>query len=477
MRVRTLFFLLLAAFAVQAPAWAQVDWSQRPEVGPPPIPQLPEIQQFTLQNGLEVYFVEKRDIPVAQFRVMIPAGSVHDPAGKFGLASVTADMLDEGAGSRDAIAFSDEVSFLGASLSVGAGLHMTQASLSTPASQMDAALALMADMLLRPTLEADDFERIKRQRLVGFSQQRAQARALASVASDRMLYGANHPYGRQTSGDSTSVANLTLADIQGFFQRHISPRGAKVVAVGDFSRADLERLLTTHLGSWQGQNPVAVTLPPAQQVEGRRIVLIHREGSAQSTIRVVRLGVSRTTPDYYALEVLNTILGGSFTSRLMQNLRERNGFTYGAGSAFVYRPENGPFLATSDVQKEFTARAVQEFLNELTAITEPIPTEEAERGRNNVALSFPQSFTTSGGMAAMIGDLVANGLPLDTYQSFVQNILAITPQTLQAAAQRHIDPNNVMIFIVGDANQVEPQLREAGWDAITRLTIEEALGL
>lgn len=477
MRIRTLFLLLLASFAIQAPAWAQVDWSQRPAVGPPPIPRLPEIQQFTLPNGLEVYFVEKRDIPVAQFRVMIPAGSIHDPNGKFGLASVTADMLDEGAGTRDAIAFSDEVSFLGANLSIGAGQHMTQASLSTPASQMDAALGLMADMLLRPALEADDFERLKRQRLVGFSQHRAQPRALVTVASERMLYGAGHPYGRQASGDSTSVANLSLEDVRAFFQRHISPVGAKVIAVGDFSRADLERLLTTHLGSWQGQAPVAVNIPTAQQVEGRRVVLIHRAGSAQSSIRVVRLGVSRTTPDYFQLEVLNTILGGSFTSRLMQNLRERNGFTYGAGSAFVYRPQAGPFLATSDVQKEFTARAVQEFLNELEAIRTPIPQEEVERGRNGGALSFPQSFMTSGGIAGMIGDLVANNLPLNYYETYVQNTLAVTQQSLLEAAQRHIDPNNVLIFIVGDADQVEPQLREAGWEAITRMSIEEALGL
>ncbi|HYE57933.1 MAG TPA: pitrilysin family protein [Rhodothermales bacterium] len=474
MRFRLLIFaLLLAVPALRA----QPNWAERPTLQAPPRFTMPPMQRFTLSNGLPVMLVEKHGVPIVQVNLVVKAGSVNDPAGKVGLAAVAADMMDEGAGNRTALELADAVEFLGVQLSTGAGLHSTEVALHTPVAKLEPALDLMADVALRPTFPQEELERLRARRLTALAQRRDQPRSIASVLFDRTLFGPQHPYGRGSS-DPAGIRGLTRDDLAGFHQTYIRPANAAFIVVGDVTPAQVQPLLEARFGRvWAaGSNPVPARVAAAAQVARRTIYLVDKPGAAQSVIRIGRIGAARSTPDYYALQVLNTILGGSFTSRLNQNLRETHGYAYGAGSSFGFRPVAGPFVATSDVQTDVTAPALTEFFNELRGIRNPIPAEELDKARSFVALSFPEPFGSVRGTAAMLAELFLNDLPDDTFNHFTERILAVTAADVQRVARQYVDPDKVAVIVVGDRSKVEAGIRALNLGTIQTLTIDDVLG-
>jgi zinc protease len=472
------FRLLILALLVAVPALrAQPNWAERPALQAAPRFTMPPLQRFTLSNGLPVMLVEKHGVPIVQVNLVARAGSVLDPAGKVGLASVAADMMDEGAGSRSALELADAVEFLGVQLSTGASLHSLEVGLHAPVSKLEAALDLMADVALRPTFPQDELERLRARRLTALGQRRDQPRSIAGVLFDRTLFGAEHPYGRGTS-DPAGIRGLTRDDLTSFHQTYLRPGNAALIVVGDVTMAQVQPLLEARFGrTWAaGQVPAAARLTPAAQVPRRAIYLVDKPGAAQSVIRIGRIGAARSTPDYYALQVLNTILGGSFTSRLNQNLRETHGYAYGAGSSFGFRPVAGPFTASSDVQTAVTAPALTEFFNELRGIRNPIPAEELEKARSYVALSFPEPFGSVRGTAAMLAELYLNDLPDDTFNHFTERVLAVTAADVQRVARQYVDPDRVAVIVVGDRSQIEAGIRALNLGTVQTLTIDDVLG-
>jgi zinc protease len=214
----------------------------------------------------------------------------------------------------------------------------------------------------------------------------------------------------------------------------------------------------------------------AQQVRGRTIYVVDRPGSAQSIVRLGRVGVPRTTQDYYALEVMNTILGGSFTSRLNQNLREDKGYSYGASSGFGYLPAAGPWTASSAVQTQSTGPALREFMNELRAMHQPIPVDEVERAKNFLAMRYPAGFQSVSGIAGRLSDMVQYNLPADYFNRYVDNMLAVTKSDVERVARLYLDPDNVVIVIVGDRQVIEQQIRNENLGEIRFLTVVDVLG-
>jgi predicted Zn-dependent peptidase len=474
--LRLVSALFLAALFVASAAQAQVDRSAPPIPGPPPLLDAPPFERFALPNGLEVVLMEKHQVPLVQLTLLVRAGSVDDPAGKTGLASLTLDMLDEGAGGRDALALADAVDFLGASLSTAAGLHTASIDLFTPISRLGEALPLLADVAIRPDFPAEELERLRLDRLTDLVQAHDEPNAIAATLFSQTLFGPSHAYGVRSAGDEASLRSFTVDNLRTFHSTYFHPGNATLIVVGDVTRAGFEPALSAAFGTWPaGTNPDAEVAAP-RQVRGRTVYLVDKPGSAQSVIRIGRIGAARDTEDYYPLVVLNTVLGGSFSSRLNQNLREDKGYTYGAGSAFGFRPVPGPFLATAAVQTDVTGPALAEFMHELRGIRAPIPPDELERAKNYEALQFPQAFQTVGDIAGALEDLATFHLPDDHFDTYQRRILDVTAADVQRVARKYIDPDNLAIIVVGDRSIVETQIKELKLGKIVNLSVADVLG-
>ncbi|MGD2217375.1 MAG: pitrilysin family protein [Gemmatimonadales bacterium] len=467
-----LTLVLMTATTTQA----QVpDRSAPPELGPPPALVLPEIQRAALSNGARVIMLEKHNVPLVQVNLVVGTGYASDPQAMIGLASMAADMMDEGAGGRDALQLADEIEFLGARLYVGAGGHQTVMGLHTPLSRLDAALELMAAVALRPDFLSEELERKRLERLNQMLQARDEPRAIASVIFDRALYP-DHPYGHPAIGYPDVVRAMTVGDLERWHETYFRPNNAFFVVVGDVTMNEIKPKLEALFGDWRRGRIPSIDWPEAEQVTNRTVYLVDKPGAAQSEIRIGRIGVPRLTDDYYALVVMNTILGGSFTSRLNQNLREEHGFTYGARSYFDFAQLAGPFQASSAVQTAVTDAALTEFMKELNGILEPVPEEELERAKNFVALRFPSRFQTVAGIAGQLTELELYDLPDDYFNEFVERILDVTQADVQRVARNYIVPDQMAVIVVGDRVTIEEGIRALDLGPIENLTIEDVLG-
>jgi predicted Zn-dependent peptidase len=468
----------LAAAVCLAPAvlLAQpADRSRPPSPGPPRPLRLPPLQKLALSNGLAVHLVETHETPVVEVMLVVRSGSAADPRDRAGLAAFTADMLDEGAGTRDALALADAIDFLGAEVSTVASWDYSTVGLYVPVARLAEALPLMADVALRPTFPPKEMERLRRQALTSILQARADPRQVATWALVQAIFGKEHRYGRPASGDAASLAAMTLEDVRAFHARHYRPGNAALVIVGDVSRSVLP-ILEKAFGSWPRGGAPPPPLPEPPQVKGRRIVLVDKPAAAQSVIRIGRVGPPRSTPEHHAIEVMNTLLGASFTSRLNDNLREQHGYAYGAGSGFNYRLVAGQFQASADVQTPSTAPALAEFLKELERIRTPATAEEIERARNYLALGFAEDFETTRQVAAKVAEQIVYALPADYYVTFVPLALAIDVEKARAAAAATIDPANMVVVVVGDRKAIEDPLRALDVAPIEVRTIDEVMG-
>ena len=471
-------FLVMGATGASPLHGQMPDRSQRPGVGPVPDLELPPVERFTLQNGLDVLVMEKRDLPLVQVNLHVRAGTVDDPADRLGLADLTADMLDEGAAGRGALELADELEYLGARFGVGAGTHLSTVSLRVPVARLDAALGLMADVIVRPDFPAAELDRLRQDRVTYLIRRHDEPNLIASALFQRTLYGADHPYGRGGVGTAETLAAITTDDLRAFHRAHYRPDNATLVVVGDVDAAGIRGRLEAVFGEWRanGEGAAPARVEPARQVQGRTVYLVDVPGAAQSVIQIGRIGVDRRSDDYYALQVMNTILGGSFTSRLNQNLREDKGYTYGARSSFDFSPVPGPFVAGAAVQTDATAPALVEFMKELEAIREPIPEEEVALARNFLAMRYPAGFQSVAGIAGRLADVIQYGLPADYFNEYTDRVLAVTREDVERVARRYIDPENVVIVIVGDRSAVEDEVRALGLGELRVLEVTDVLG-
>jgi zinc protease len=435
---------------------------EAPAVGPLPSVSIPPTERFTLGSGLEVVTVRREVAPIVSAALMIRSGAGDDAPELSGLASLTAEMLDEGAGTRDALALADELERLGADLWVGSGRDGSQLSVQAPRETFFAALDIAGDVLCRPRLAEADWERVLADRKTATAQRRDQPEAVVSVVSDRLLFGDAHPYGRPVEGFTRTLERLTLADVRGFHQAHWRPNHAFLVVAGDFDGDSLRGRLETALGDWTGSPVPEPPAPPAWPARPR-LAIVDRPGAPQSVVRLVAPGTDRRSPDRPGLAMLNAILGGSFTSRLNFNLREKHGFTYGASSSFAFLRRPGSFAARAAVFAESTAPAVREMLGELAGLRErPVTAEEHAKARATLLMRVAEGLATTGGIAAGFGDIGLYGLPLDESHRFVAALEQTTADDLRALAARYVDPDAVCIVIVGDRAAIEPGLRDLG---------------
>ena len=450
--------MLLAAQSITA-AQGTFDRSKPPELGPPPRVSLPPIITRQLPNGMKLLIVEQHELPLADFVLLVGSGSTADPASKPGVANLISAMLREGTTTRKSLEIADQTAFLGIRLSPASSWESSTLSLHTPTAQLDSALALFADVALHPSFPANEFERVRKTQLTELLQLRDQGSAVASIAFPAIVYGNAHPYGAPALGTEASVRSLTTADLQSYYQANFRPNNTTLIVVGDVTPALVEQKINALFGSWQRGDVPQLNYREPPKSGTTTIYLIDKPGAAQSSFRIGSIGAPRSTQDYFALTVMNTILGGSFTSRLNQNLRETRGYTYGAASRFDMRRAAGPFLASAEIVTAKSDSALLEFMKELSGIRQPVPAAELSRAKRYLQLQLPGNFETTQQIAAALVPVALYGLPLDYYNNYVQNIEAVTQADVARVGQQYINPSLLAVVIVGDRKAIEQGLK------------------
>jgi predicted Zn-dependent peptidase len=464
------FLLATATLGAQSP-----DRSKPPLPGATPALKLPAIQKRQLSNGLPVWLVELHEVPVVQVNLVVLSGTGDDPAGKYGLASLTAAMLTEGAGSRSSLEIADAIDFLGADLSASSGIDSAGVRLHVPVGRLADALPIMADVALKPTFPKEELERLRQQRLVSLLQARDDPQTIASMAFSRTIFGPSHRYGTATFGTADTIKAFTQDDLRAFYLSAFRPDNAALLVVGDVTAASVLPLMESQFGAWkpQGAAVARVALPAPSQPARREVYMVDKPNAPQTQIRIGGVGAPRVTPDYFPLQVMNTVLGGSFSSRLNLNLREKHGYTYGAGSTFDMRKFVGPFSSAAGVQTDKTKESLQEFFNELNGILQTVPADELARAKNYVALRFPGGFETSSDITARLEGVLVYRLPDDYFSTYVQNIQAVTAADVQRVARKYIQPDRFTVVVVGDRKAIEPGIRALNLGPIKELPLDE----
>ena len=382
--------------------------------------------------------------------LLIPSGAAADPPGCEGLAGLTADLLDEGTRTRDAIELDEALGRLGGYLSVDVSSDATVLWVSALARHARAAVALLMEVATEPRFEPADVDRVRARRLSRIAQLRHAAGAVADRTWRRVLYG-DHPYGHTPLGDTGTLAPLGADDVRAFHVAHYEPKRAVLIAAGS------EAALAAAAAEAGGGDPIdrlapGITDPPGDpSAPSARLTFVPREGAVQSEIRVGHLGIARSVDDFHAIRVMDMVLGGQFTSRLNLNLREAKGYTYGVRSIFDARRGRGPFVVETAVDAAVTADAVREVIDELRAIraARPVTDEELSVAKPALTLGFPRAFETSGQVARAALRLALHDLPDDEYAMFVPRVEAVDAAAATEAARRHIDPDALGVVVVG----------------------------
>jgi predicted Zn-dependent peptidase len=442
-----------------------VDRSRLPVPGQTPPFHFPAIARSTISNGLRVWSVRHVSIPVATIMLLIRRGAADDPPGKEGLAAITADMLDEGTGALSSIEVHEALARVGAQLDSDIGPDATLLTVTVLSRFVKPALALLADIVVRPSMREEDFLRVRQLRLHRLMQLKDMPGAVADRAFMRLLYG-QHPYGHTPLGTEASLSSLTLDDVRAFHATHVRPADTTLVVAGDCDHAELEALATDVFDGWSGAAtsplPVAADLltPP-------RLSIIPRPSATQSELRIGHVAVARNTPDYHALVAANMVLGGQFVSRINLNLREEKGFTYGARTSFDFRRLPGPFSLQVSVQTAATAEAIRESIAEISGIrdTHPVTAEELSLGVAALTRGYARNFETAEQLARAATQLALYDLPDSYFDEFVARVEAVSVTDVTRVAHTYLHPDRLTTLIVGDYAAVSRSLNTLGLGA------------
>jgi zinc protease len=460
------FVLEVQPFPEYRPEAAGADRSKAPELGTPPPLSLPPLTRTTLANGLKVVLAERHDAPVVQLYLIVDAGHAADSLAKPGTANLALAMITNGTKTRNALQISARAEELGALLGAGSTLDTSYITLNAVTSRLPESLELFSDVLLNPTFPESDLTLLKAQTRATIQQQKSQPRGIASRLFPRLVYGEGHAYSNPFSGVGTeeSVSSMTTDELRAFYRRWVRPDNATLLIVGDTTLEHVHPLLEQRLAAWHAPSePLARkqlgTIPPQAQP---RVFLVNRTGSEQSLVMAVELSPPRSAPDNVALETVNTILGGSFISRINMNLREDKHWSYGAGSSLIDAKGQRPFVASALVQTDKTAESMLEMqkeLRDLVGARQATP-EEIRFAKDTLVRALPGRNETTGEVAGSYADILTYGLSDDYLNKFVGEVQSLTPAQLQAAAAELVHPEALTWIIVGDLAVIEPSVRK-----------------
>lgn len=434
-----------------------------PRLGAATPVHFPEILRSRLENGLNVWTIPRPTVPLVTAMLVLPRGTADDPADRHGLASLTGDLLDEGAGTLDAIELAEAFAAIGTQLEIDVGPDATAITTTALTHHWRRSLELIGDVVVRPRLDADDFTRVRDLRLSRLRQLSRSAGTMADRAYVLAVFG-THSYGHGALGTTASLDAIALDDTREFWASMYSPRSATLIVGGDVTRDDARRAAEQVFGSWAGP---AVVPPRAERPEGPpdpRVMLVDRPGAPQSELRLGHIGPARATRQYYSLVTLNALLGGQFTSRINRRLREEKGVTYGARTSFDFRRVAGTFSCETSVQTDATAQAVADVIGELDDVRRPgaVADDELARAKASLTRGYVRNFESAGQLVRAAAQLATYGLPDDTFDRFVPSIGAIEAGDIQRAALEFVRPDDATIVVVGDATACRASLEQLG---------------
>lgn len=439
-----------------------------PSSGPVRSFDFPPVHARSLDNGLRIRSVQLVRLPVVTVLVVLDAGEGLLGEERAGVAALTGDCLEGGTTNRSGVELAEALETIGAGLAVGTGWDSTTVSLSCMADRLDEAMGLLAEVLLQPTFPEDEVERIRGQRLAAIRQREMDPASIATIAARRLMYVDGVSYGRPSSGTAESVGTFSPAAARQFVEERYRPKGSGVVVVGDVDSGQVRSLVETHFGQWSGAAECQPQMWAEPRNRERGIVVVPRADAVQSEIRIGHIGQPRSTPDYFPLRVVNTVLGGAFTSRLNLNLREEHGFTYGVRSRFELRKGPGPWCVSTAVGTDVTAQAVKEAVSEITTLVADGPTEEeVGAARDYLAGVFPLQLETTGQIASRVAELLIYDLPDDYYANYRDRMRGVTLEETVEVARRCIRPDEMTVVVGGDAEEVQGPLEALGWGPVT----------
>lgn len=435
---------LLLVLAVAAPALAQ-----------PSSLKLPPYKKVVLPNGLTLLLMEQREVPIVSLSLVVRAGSVADPAGKEGVASVAAALLRRGTATRTADQFAEELDFIGGSFGAGASVDAISASAEFMKKDVDKGLDLVADALLRPSFPADEVTKLVKQRVDGIKSAKDRAAGVIGTYFNAYLYG-SHPYGRPPGGDEKTLAGITRDDVVKFCDTHVTPASTVMAVVGDFAAAAMEKQIAARFGAWPSKAVPAVKLADAVPVKGRKLLLVDKPDSTQTYFRLGNVGIGRTNPDRVVIEIVNTLFGGRFTSMINTALRIKSGLTYGAGSSFAEWKARGPFVINSYTQNATTEQALDLTLATLKELHEKgISDDDLKSAKTYLKGQFPPEIETSDQLADTLASLVAEGLDEREIDTYYAKIDAATMADVNRVIKQYFPIDNMVFVLIGKASDIE----------------------
>jgi zinc protease len=425
----------------------------QPKPGAPRPFRLPKVKPFTLASGIKVFLVEQHTLPLVSMDLNFDGGSVVDPKGKEGLASVCMGMITEGTQKLDKIQYAEALADVASNINAYAADDSVGLSMSSLTKHMDTTFALFVDTLQTPGFRASDFDRMVKRRIEGVKQSKGNPASVAGRVTGGVLYGLDHPNGTVTT--EKSLAAITLDDCKQYAQTWLKPGTARLFVVGDLTEAQIRNYFDKGaLAAWKGKAGKLPALPNPATMAGR-IFFVHIPSAAQSQVTFLQFGPKRTAPDYFANTMMAAVFGGSFSSRINMNLRENKGYSYGARGGFGYSKQYGAFNANASVRTDSTYQTLLEMdreIKELQSAKTPINPDELGREKQGAILGLPGRFATAQAALGQYRGLVYFGLPLDYYNGYVAKVGQVNEAQVKASAAKHLRPANAVYIVVGDGD-------------------------
>jgi zinc protease len=442
----------------------KLDRSKEPSLGDPMSLKLPPLEKSTLSNGLNIVLAERHSAPVVNFTLMVDSGYSADPTGATGTASFEQRMLEEGTPTRDSLKIGEELESLSANFNASANLDYSLVSINTLKSTMDRSLDIYADLILHPAFPQKEFQRLQKERIATIQREKVTPQTMALRVVPALIYGKGHPYAVPFTGTGAeaSVGKMTREDLAKFHDTWFKPNNATLLVVGDTTLAEIKPKLEKLLASWKPGDVPQKTVPHVGEPEKDVVYLIDRPGSGQSVIFGAQLAPPQNDPDALALQLVNGIFGGKFSSRINMNLREDKHWSYGVRAVLPAARGQRPYISISAVQTDKTKESMVELVKEYKNIAgeKPITAEELKDEQSNTTLALPGNFETVQQLSGAYGNILQYSLPEDYYNTFTHKALALTPDSANEIAKKYVLPDHLVWVVVGDMSKVESGIRE-----------------
>lgn len=404
---------------------------------------------------MTVLLMEQHEVPIINFDFIVKAGSVADPAGKEGVASITASLLRKGTKTRNADQISSELDFIGGQLDADANLDYTNGSAEFLKKDLTKGFELFVDTTLNPIFPQAEITKLIAQQIDGIKAAKDQAQGVISTYFSGYLYG-NHPYGRPTIGDEKSLAAITRDDVVKFYETYYTPSNTILAVVGDFNAMEMEKMISDKFGAWAAKTAPAIKVADAAPLQGKKLLLVDKPDSTQTFFNIGNIGVSRTNPDRVYIDIINTLFGGRFTSMLNTKLRIETGLTYGARSSFTKRKARGPFFISTYTQNKTTEQAIDMALELLKQLHEKgITEDQLKSAKNYIKGQFPPSIETSDQIASLIAELEFYGLDQNEINGYYAKIDSMTLDDARRVIKEHYPLENLVFVLVGKAEEIQ----------------------